>query len=135
LFVMNKCEETAVLEDFARQLAERDWADGLVFAVPRDDAAWEPPAEAGLSGLQGAITALHPAQGAQQEQGLRRRAGDLAHRVVDQVVAPLRAERREAERLLRALKAMTTPPPGVDVNPLTQQLQRRLQQRSVLYLM
>src|SRR5688572_25303598 len=30
---------------------------------------------------------------------------------------------------------METPPVGVDVNPLTQQLQRRLQQRSILYLM
>jgi hypothetical protein len=30
---------------------------------------------------------------------------------------------------------METPLPGVDVNPLTQALQRRLQQRSVLYLM
>ena len=30
---------------------------------------------------------------------------------------------------------METPVPGVDVNPLTQALQRRLQQRSVLYLM
>ena len=30
---------------------------------------------------------------------------------------------------------METPEPGVDVNPMTQQLQRRLQQRSVLYLM
>jgi hypothetical protein len=30
---------------------------------------------------------------------------------------------------------METPSAGIDVNPLTQQLQRRLQQRSVLYLM
>ena len=29
---------------------------------------------------------------------------------------------------------METPAPGVDVNPLTRALQRRLQQRSVLYL-
>src|SRR5207248_7824355 len=32
------------------------------------------------------------------------------------------------------LRGMEAPVPGVDVNPLTQQLQRRLQQRSVLYL-
>src|SRR5437762_13482736 len=30
---------------------------------------------------------------------------------------------------------MEAPEPGVDMNPITQQLQRRLQQRSVLYLM
>jgi hypothetical protein len=51
------------------------------------------------------------------------------------VLEPLRHERREASRLIAALRAMEAPPPGVDVNPLTQQLQRRLQQRSVLYLM
>ena len=38
LFVMNKCEEAAVLEDYRRQLADRSWPDAKVFAVPRDDA-------------------------------------------------------------------------------------------------
>jgi hypothetical protein len=36
--------------------------------------------------------------------------------------------------LINALHSMETPAPGVDVSPITQQLQRRLQQRSVLYL-
>jgi hypothetical protein len=54
--------------------------------------------------------------------------------LADQVIAPLRDARREADRLIAALRAMETPPAGVDVNPITQQLQRRLQQRSVLYL-
>jgi hypothetical protein len=37
--------------------------------------------------------------------------------------------------LTAALRELTTPQPEVNVTPVTQQLQRRLQQRSVLYLM
>ena len=37
--------------------------------------------------------------------------------------------------MIEALRAMEAPAPDVDVNPVTQQLQRRLQQRSILYLM
>jgi hypothetical protein len=47
----------------------------------------------------------------------------------------MRDDRRDADRLIAALRAMAAPSVGVDVNPLTQQLQRRLQQRSILYLM
>ena len=56
-------------------------------------------------------------------------------RFTDQVLAPLRDDRRDADRLTASLRAMAAPSVGVDVNPLTQQLQRRLQQRSILYLM
>ncbi len=44
LFVMNKCEESAVLEDYRRQLADRGWDDATLFAMARDDAGYEPPA-------------------------------------------------------------------------------------------
>jgi len=47
VFVMNKCEEPAVLEDYRRQLAEREWANAGVYAVARDDAGYEPPAGGG----------------------------------------------------------------------------------------
>ena len=56
-------------------------------------------------------------------------------RFTDQVLAPMRDDRRDADRLVASLRAMESPSIGVDVNPLTQQLQRRLQQRSILYLM
>src|SRR5581483_12244174 len=59
----------------------------------------------------------------------------LMDRLRDQVVSPLRQQRGEADRLIAALRAMETPGVSVDVNPVTEQLQRRLQQRSVLYLM
>src|SRR5205823_9879458 len=53
----------------------------------------------------------------------------------DQMISPLRDERREADRITSQLRGMEAPTAGIDVNPLTRQLQRRLQQRSVLYLM
>src|SRR3954470_3817427 len=56
LFVMNKAEESGVVEDFQKQLADRDWADARVFAIPRDDAAYEPPREQSLAALREAIT-------------------------------------------------------------------------------
>jgi hypothetical protein len=62
------------------------------------------------------------------------RVSDLLGRLRDQITAPLRARRRDADAAISALRAMQTAPPGVDVNPITEQLQRRLQQRSVLYL-
>src|SRR5205085_3072106 len=72
---------------------------------------------------------------AAHQTGLSNRAIDLLGRLTDQVIAPLDEGRREADRLIGALRGMEAPEPGVDVNPITQQLQRRLQQRSVLYLM
>ncbi len=66
--------------------------------------------------------------------GIRNRTTDLVTRLNDQVIGPLRDARRLADRLCSALHAMETPPLGVDVNPITDELRRRLQQRSVLYL-
>jgi hypothetical protein len=144
LFVMNKAEERAVVEDFASQRGSRVEGQGAskdgpdaphVFAIPRDDARYEPPAEMNLDALRGAIASLRPAEAEQRTRGISNRVGDLTGRLRDQLIAPLRAERREAERVVASLRAMESPAASVDVNPLTRALQRRLQQRSVLYLM
>ena len=132
-FVMNKCEEPAVLEDFRRQLAERDWPDARAFSVPRDDAAYEPPADADLAALRQSLV-KHRAP-ADRSAGLHNRLRDLLDRLRDQVLAPARRRRQEVDRLIATLRVMTTPEPGVDVSPVTRQLQRRLQEQSVLYLM
>ena len=66
--------------------------------------------------------------------GMSLRITDVLGRLRDQITAPLRGQRREVDAVVSALHAMETPAPGVDVNPITEQLQRRLQQRSVLYL-
>jgi hypothetical protein len=140
LYVMNKCEEQAVLEDYrgllAREagIAPNSPDAARVFAVPRDDAGYEPPAEQNLARLAEAMPQLSSTSEA-RAAGLRIRAQDLAGRFSDQVLSPMRDDRRDADRLTEALRAMESPAARVVVNPLTQQLQRRLQQRSILYLM
>ena len=62
------------------------------------------------------------------------RIADVLGRLRDQITGPLRTQRRDVDLAVASLRAMETPAPGVDVNPITEQLQRRLQQRSVLYL-
>ena len=148
LYVMNKCEEQAVLEDYRRVLAahvpappaspaEGEGVGGggaRVFAVARDDAAWEPPAGANLGALRGALGSIAPPDAAARGAGLRSRTTDLLGRLGDQIIAPLREERKEADKIIVSLRALEATAPGVDVNPLTQQLRRRLQERSILYL-
>src|SRR6185436_14067033 len=63
------------------------------------------------------------------------RAADLFDRLHDQVLTPLRSDRREIDQLAGMLRALEAPPAEVDVNPITRQLGRRLQQKSILYLM
>jgi hypothetical protein len=126
IHVMNKVEERAVLEDYGEQ------SGATVYAIPRDDAAYEPPAEQNLNALRQAIANVSIQS---SEDGNSLRVIDLMDRLHDQIIEPMSTDRREVDRLAKSLRAMVTPAPGVDVNPLTHQLQRRLQQRSVLYLM
>jgi len=136
LFVMNKCEEQAVLDDYAGMLGRVGAPAGAqAFAVARDGAGYEPPAASNLEALRAALAQVRPVEGSGRAEGLRHRAADLLGRLSDQVLAPLRHDRREADRLAAALRSMEAPAAGIDVNPLTQSLQRRMQQRSILYLM
>ena len=145
LFAMNKCEEEAVLADYAHQLGSGfDKAameiSGIelirqrIFAIPRDDSPWTPPTGQDLIGLRKALAELQQTN-SDHLKGLNNRNTDLAGRLNDQVITPLNEARKEADRILAALEQMETPEPGLDVNPITHQLQRKLQQRSVLYLM
>jgi hypothetical protein len=139
-FVMNKCQEQGALDDYAAQLAERHWPGAAVFAVPRDDAAYEPPPGAGLSALAQTLAELprhisSQANAAPRAEALRLRVADLLGRLRDQVLAPLRHRRLWIQRTKLALQAMTAPQAAVDVSPLTRQLQHRLQEQSILYLM
>lgn len=136
LYVMNKCEESAVLEDYLGLLrVQTQRADPPVFAVARDDAGYEPPPQSNPAALKNAVAAVRRPDADARSVGLRHRAADLLGRLNDQVLAPLREDRHEADRLMASLRAMETPAAGIDVNPLTQSLQRRMQQRSILYLM
>ena len=131
-FVMNKVEDANPPADYRRQLGDRDWPDATVYVVPRNDAAFDPPPETNLDALRAALKRPVPPPDA---DGLAARTTDAVVRLTDQVVAPLRDARRAADRLCAALRAMEAPAAGVDVNPITQGLQRRMQQRSVLYLL
>lgn len=152
LFVMNKAEEQVVIDDYRQQLRGYGFAQTggssngqgdssqSVFIVARDDATYEPPAAEALPALRSTLSDVSLRDLARRDDekraaGLANRAGDLAIRLEDKVIGPMREDRREADRLTSALRQMETPSPGVDVNPVTSELQRRLQQRSVLYLM
>ena len=98
LYVMNKCEEAAVLEDYRRQLAQgggvAEWWSGgvkgaaaaltpppnhpttpppLLFAVPRDDSAYQPPPEANLDALRAALASPPAPDASIRQTGLRHR--------------------------------------------------------------
>jgi hypothetical protein len=135
VFVLYMAEEAGVVEDFRKQLEARDWGDARVFVIPRDDAAYEPPAEANLVALREAVTGLSRPEREVFARGLARRSLDLLGRLQDQILAPLREDRQQVDARITSVRSLETPGVGIDVNPITQGLQRRLQQRSVLYLM
>jgi hypothetical protein len=133
IFVMNKCETPEMLEDY-RQLISGDHPNPPLFAVARDDATYEPPAESNLGALRNTISQIKLPDESARESGAGVRVSDLLGRLRDHITSPLRGQRRDVDAVVAALRAMEAPAPGVDVNPITEQLQRRLQQRSVLYL-
>jgi len=136
LFLMNKCEQHVVVDDYQRLLgAQGIKPDGKLFVVARDDAAFEPAPAQNLEALRQSLSTLSLTDTESRGQGLRNRASDLLGRLDDQILVPLLQDRAEVDKLIATLRGMESPAPGVDVNPLTQQLQRRMQQRSVLYLM
>lgn len=131
-YAMNKAEDPGPVDDFAQQLRTTLGRQVEVYAIPRDDSTYQPPPERSLDALRDALSRVVPAQ---SDAGLARRAADAAGRVNDQVVEPLRGLRRQADRAVAALRELRSHEAGVDVDPMTRQLRRRMQQRSVLYLM
>lgn len=135
LFLMNKCEQQVVVDDYSKLLKSQGTGfDQNVFIVARDDAGYEPPAQRNLDSLRGAIREMCLAEPIVRADGLHNRSVDLLGRLDDQLIAPWRQQRAAVDQAIATLRQMETPVPGVDVNPLTQQLQKRMQQRSVLYL-
>jgi hypothetical protein len=137
IFVMNKAEEQAVVDDYKRVISQFSQDDHAtkIFALPRDGSGYEPPGEVNLDALRREIASTTLPEKDQRQAGLAARTADLMDRLRDQIYQPMLAARGEVDRLAANLRAMEAPAPGVDVNPLTRSLQRRLQQRSVLYLM
>ncbi len=127
MFAMNKADDRAPVDDYIRRSSSAD-----CFVIPRDDAGLAPEAATDLNALRDAVARLRRSDSA---EGLTHRVKDVLGRCRDQVIAPLRRERGVAEATIRSLRSMEAPSASVDVNPLTAQLRRRMQQRSVLYLM
>jgi hypothetical protein len=135
LFIMNKVEDRAVVDDFAQQLVSAGFTSPRVFVQPRDDSTFAAAAGETVADLREAVDTLALPAEAQRQTGLRRRVEDLALRVVDQILEPLRVTRHAADVAIDALRELRARDAGVDVDPMTRQLRKRMQQRSILYLM
>ncbi len=136
LFAMNKVEQQEAADDYQSRLASGGNSGDrpTVFSIPRDDANFEPQPATNLDALRMAIAGVQRPQTDARNEGLRHRCADLLDRFADQIISPLAADRKEADGAIAMLRAMEAPPTDIDVNPLTRSLARRLQQRSILYL-
>ena len=105
IYVMNKCEEQAVADDFASQV------EAHPFVIPRDDSAYQAPPDASLDALRVAIERIELPTADERGDGISNRAGDLLDRVRDQVIAPLRDARRQVDGIVASLRAMEAPRP------------------------
>ena len=133
LFVMNKVEVGEAVEDYRRQLAERKWDAAAVFAIPRNDAAWEPPEHESLASLRAAMAQLAPMP--PRDEGRRLRVIDAVDRLRDTVLAPLVERRSGIDRLRERLASMAPARTRVNVSPVASELQARMREKSILYLM
>src|SRR4051812_16274249 len=135
VFVMNKTEEQAAVDDYSHQLTRNSASSPRVFAVARDGSGFAPHQDMDLSAVRAALPSLATSDPEARQSGISQRISDVLNRVRDQIIDPLRTRRREVDRAIASLRAMESPSPDVDVSLLMIQLRRRLQQRSVLYLM
>src|SRR5690606_38765444 len=96
LYVMNKVDDQAAATDWQDQLREAGH-EAAVFVVPRDDAGFSPPPTIDLAALRAAAGAMKRPNKSARQAGVEARAGDLAGRIADQLLAPLRAKRASIE--------------------------------------
>jgi hypothetical protein len=129
LFVMNKVEEQAVVDDYARQI------NAPAFAIARDDSSYIAPSDTSLAALKSRLGSHVIPQSDAHAVGISNRVVDLLDRLRDQILAPLSNDRKAVDQIIASLRALERPASQIDVSPLMTQLRRRLQQRSVLYLM
>lgn len=128
LYVMNKVDDPLVLRDFRGALS-RAGVTNEPLAVARDDSTWQPAAEQAFDAPHVAALKISSTEG-----GLRQRALDALTRVNDQLLQPLLDRRQMLDRATGALRAIAGDNVAIDVHPLTAQLQRKMRQRSILYL-
>ena len=129
LFVMNKAEEQAVVDDYAAQLGDASRGNG----VGEPHRLRRPARRRARSSRRRTRTSRRCARAIvaiaragrrrAQPKGSRNRTADLFGRLQDQILAPLRdATAARPTGSIASLRAMEAPPAGVDVNPITRQL-------------
>ena len=133
-FVMNKADDLDAPDDWQQQLSAGG-KDAHVYVVPRDDAALTVADDRQLAALRRSLVEHQAPPASEVQAGVRARAGDVAGRSADGVLAPLDARLQTANEAAERLRQLVKPETGVDVHPMTRHLQRRLRQQSVLYLM
>ena len=129
VYVMNKADSAAVVDDYGLLLRRSGIDDARVRVVPRDDSTWQAPAD---TLLRPGDLQLPPAA---DPAGLRQRTLDATERAGDQVVLPLVELRQSIDRVRGSIQSFVGDAIEVNVRPFTRQLERRMQERSVLYLM
>ncbi|MBC7785047.1 MAG: GTPase domain-containing protein, partial [Burkholderiales bacterium] len=129
LYVMNKADSAAVVEDYEQLLVRTGTPSPTVLAVARDDATWQPDPSRTLDAATIRTLQINPS-----DAGLHARVADVVGRVNDQLLQPLLERRSRIDRIINHLNALTSDAVEMDVHPITQQLQRRMREKSVLYL-
>jgi len=129
LFVMNKVDESEAVDDYAKLLARSGVNNPIVLALARDDSTWQPAPDASLAPSRLVSLKIVP-----NEEAQRARVMDVLGRINDQLLNPMLDQRTRIDRAIAALRTLAGDAIEVNVHPLTQQLQRRLREKSVLYL-
>lgn len=129
LYVMNKADSAAVVDDYAGLLRRSGVNEPTLRVVPRDDSTFSPPADQLLRQID---LALPPGS---TPAGQKQRVTDATARAADQLLQPLLDARTAIDTAVGRVRAFAGDAIDVDVHPLTQQLQHRMRDRSVLYLM
>lgn len=129
-FVMNKADNPSVVEDYRQLLSREGISQAPVFALPRDDSTWQPLSDQAFS-----IACLLSFRIQTSVSVHQTRIVDMFGRIQDQFLNPLTDRRQRIDQVIRNIRSMGYSTVDVDVHPVTRQLQRRMREKSVLYLM
>lgn len=135
LFVINKLDEPGPAADFERQLRETLQLEMPLFHVSRDDSGHAVDPARSLDALRAALLNLPPDSDATRRAGQKHRARDLVGRIEDELLCPLEHRRKVINEIRQRLKQINPPTGHVDVAGMAAELRRRLEDKSLLYLL
>ncbi len=129
-YVMNKADSAEMVADYRNLLQRSNIVNAEVIAIPRDDSTWQPDNAQRFSADK--LPAI-PAES--NDAGFEARVADITSRINDQLLQPMIDQRSRVDKTILNLTAIAGSMVDVDVHPITDQLQKRLREKSVLYLM